>query len=437
MKHIIDIIYGGFKNINELFNRKQMIQRLSLFGILALFLIYEMALQIFPSIIANNLMSALNISAFSLGIISAGFFVSYTFMQIPVGVIYDHKGFKVAVLMAMLTCSIGAAIFSIAHTVFLAVIARVFMGFGGAFAFVGTLLVASHCFSLRYFSFFAGLTQFIAAMGPLIGQLVLAHYVNADTWRIFSFSLALFGLCLVMLFSLFRLRNVSLHKKNFEKGETIMTNLKYIFKRRQSWTIAFYAMFLWAPMSVFASLWGIPYLQLCYGFSKIVAANLCSFMWLGIAVGSPLLGWLMGRFSRDSLFFKLCPLLGILASFSLWFGVGTNILTVTCLVFLLGLACSGQALSFSIIKKTTDHKYLSSAFGFNNMAIVISGLIFQPLVGKIVDFFSIGAASELTAPALQRAIFILPLFFIIAQLLSFLFKSSPVDQSYQKQPVLC
>ena len=57
----------------------------------ALFLCFEMALQISPAVMTPELKSSLNLTNFSLGIISGVYFISYTLMQIPSGMMYDRN----------------------------------------------------------------------------------------------------------------------------------------------------------------------------------------------------------------------------------------------------------------------------------------------------------------------------------------------------------
>jgi MFS family permease len=54
------------------------------------------------------------------------------------------------------------------------------------------------------------------------------------------------------------------------------------------------------------------------------------------------------------------------------------------LFFISGAACAGQALSFSLVSRNNKLEHHATAIGFNNMAVVISGFIFQPLIGYII-----------------------------------------------------
>ena len=137
------------------------------FTLVSLFLFYEMGVQVSPSVMAAELMSAFHINAMGLGLMSAFYFYSYTGMQIPAGMLLDRFGVRHIVATALLVCAVGAALFGMTHSMAWGSIARVLMGFGSAFAFVSVLAVADRWFDRKYFAMLAGLAQFFAALGAI------------------------------------------------------------------------------------------------------------------------------------------------------------------------------------------------------------------------------------------------------------------------------
>ena len=75
--------------------------------------------------------------------------------------------------------------------------------------------------------------------------------------------------------------------------------------------------------------------------------------------------------------------IGLLA-FSLVVFCKLNETSLAILLFLAGAACAGQALSFTVVKENNPRDVAASAIAFNNMAVVISGAIFQPLIGWLL-----------------------------------------------------
>ena len=107
-------------------------------------------------------------------------------------------------------------------------------------------------------------------------------------------------------------------------------------------------------------------------------------MWLGLAVFSPLLGYLSTRWGNRKGALVLSSLLGVLA-FIVILLLRVNPLILAVAVFLAGAACAGQALSFSLVKERSASVTVATAIAFNNMAVVISGALIQPLIGGVLD----------------------------------------------------
>lgn len=360
-----------------------------MFILVALFLVYEMAVQVSPAIITNELMTAFRINAVGLGLISGCYFYTYTLMQIPAGLLYDRFNVRYVIVLPLIICSIGLFLFAQAHSVATASFARLFMGVGSAFAFIGVLVVAKDVFPHRHFALLAGLTQMLAAFGAMGGELPLLALVQHFTWRPTLAGISLSGLVLAILIACYVRypKPCSLEDYGNSLG-SLFHSLAAIIKQTQTWWIALYACLMWAPMSAFASLWGIPYLSKQFALSAASAAGLMSFMWLGLALASPLVGWWSDYIGARKTPLIICALTGSIAFIAIMFCAYLPQWILGILVLLAGVACAGQALSFANVRENNAPQHQAAAIGFNNLAVVISGAIFQPLVAKLIEWHS-------------------------------------------------
>jgi MFS family permease len=353
-----------------------------LYILVALFLAYEMAEQVSPGIMTHQLMRDLGLNALTLGVMSGMYFFTYTIMQIPAGLVYDRYQVRYVVAGPIILCALGALLLGHAPNLILASLGRMLMGVGGAFAFIAVLVVAADVFPARYFALVAGITQLLAAVGAMGGQLPLVPLVHAVGWRVTLFYIAAVGFVLAVLTWIF-LRYQRTHAVD-NKKIPIKQSLKTIFSNRQTWIIALYACLLWAPMAAVASLWGVPFLMAA-GLTHATAATVNSFLWVGIAIGSPLLGWCSDLLGRRCLPLMLSALIGLLAFVVVVIDPHLPFMLL-CLLFLLaGAACAGQVLSFAVVKENNQTHNYAAAIGFNNMAVVIAGALFQPLIGKLLQ----------------------------------------------------
>ena len=360
---------------------------LIMYFVVSLFLFFEMAVQVSPSVMSTQLMQALNIGTLGLGFMSGGYFYTYTLMQIPSGILLDRFNPRYVIVISVLICALGCLLLGLANSFILASLARLFMGFGSAFAFVSVLVVTADLFSVKQFATMTGITQMLAALGAMSGQLPIHFIVDSIGWRRTMFLFAIIGLLIALgIYYILRYERKEVDVTHKDPFSHFIHNLKRIVTNRQTWLLALYACLGWAPMSGFTSLWGVSFLIKVDQLSPGTAAFLCSLMWIGLAIASPLLGYVSTRFHNRKLPLVLSALIGVIA-FSLLLFFKLSPVYLAILLFLAGSACSGQALSFTLVKENNTADVAASAIAFNNMAVVISGAIFQPFIGWLLKEF--------------------------------------------------
>jgi MFS family permease len=400
---------------------------------MALFLCFEMALQVSPGVMAIQLRQDLHLSAYGLGLMSGCYFVTYSIMQIPSGLLYDRTNFRVLVTITISICALGAGIFGLADSLTTGLLARLFMGFGSAFAFLSVLTVAARCFHTRYFATLTGIAQLLAALGAIGGEIPIAWTVEHLGWRHTLWGLMVLGFLLALSVWVF-LKKPQEHcqYQQSAKAESIWISIQHIIKNPQTWWIACYAFLNWAPVTAFASLWGIPFLTTRYQLSTQTAAVLCSLIWLGIGLSSPFIGALSDKIGQRKPLLILTAVIGAISIAAVIYLPHLNLLWLGILLFCAGIGSSGQILSFAVVQDYAAPQRISTSIGFNNMAVVASGVVMQPLVGKLLAWneglSSIGTVYSVTS--FQNALIILPITFLLCALLGLFF----IKETLQRKP---
>ncbi len=387
-----------------------------IFLLMAIFLCFEMALQVSPGVMTSSLSADMHLNAFDLGLMSGMYFVTYSAMQIPSGLMYDRLNIVKVVSSAILICGIGAGLFGLSESMLSASAARMFMGFGSAFAFLSVLTVAARYFEPKYFATLAGIAQLLAALGAMGGELPIAWLNSRLGWR-HSFTLFMCSAFVLIVLILLAFRNIPVECRIPKQSEKIRSSLKEILKSSQTWFVGLYALLNWAPMTAFASLWGVPFLMLKYGMSLDMAASLCSLLWLGVGLSSPLMGMLSDAIQSRKAVLVGTAFSGALSLVALIYLPHLSTFMLGVLLFIAGLGSSGQIVSFAVIKDRSAVHRTSAAIGFNNMAEVASGLIMQPLIGKLLLVTGAGMKSLY---AFLASLWVLPLCQVICVLLALL-----------------
>ncbi len=360
------------------------------FAIGALFYCYEYLLRILPSVMTSELMSTFGMSAGILGNLIAYYYYIYTPMQLPVGILMDRYSPRFLLIFACLSCAIGAFWFT--HTQHTEVIgfSRLLMGFGSAFAFVGILKIASLWFPENHFALASGLALFLGMIGAITSTSIMAGLVGHIGWRNAMLYASYMGIIIAIIMVL-GLRDrpqwktpdlILPERATFKKlGPEIFV----LMKNPVIWLNGLVGGLMYLPTSAFAELWGVPFLETTYRMTGAAAARAVSLVFLGIAIGALLTGWVSDKLRR-----RRSPLIagGLLAGFFsiiLIFIPHLPAVILYIALFLLGLTSSVQILVFPISREISPNELAGTAIAFTNTLVMTSGVISQPLIGYFLD----------------------------------------------------
>jgi len=344
------------------------------------FYIYDYFLAVAPSVITQDLLGTFSLDAGRLGSLMALFFLASTFFQIPAGMLLDRFGARKLLSLSVLVSGLGTLLFAMATHSWELALARILMGVGSPFAFLGALFLASRWFSHRYFAFIAGLVQLGAAVGSIIGGGPLAMLVNHLGWRDGLLAVGWITLLLALLFWLI-IRDGEVTKVESQQHARFIDTLKI----PQVWWIAAIGFVSWVTITGIGSLWGIPYLMAVYGWSNEQVGYLYIIFWLGLGIGSPIVGWLSDAIKSRKIPCYICFGLGLIASILF---IGAPLMpkmVMVLLLFLLGFAASVQSLTFGIAKDIVPSQHFVATSGLINLAAVATGVVMQPLMGFVID----------------------------------------------------
>ena len=144
-------------------------QGLLVWGICALFFLYEFFLRTVIGTFQHPLMADLQLNAIQFSVLSTTIFLLvYGLMQLPVGFILEQLGLKKSLLLGSGLCTLATIGFSFSYQFWTALFFRIGMGLGASFGFIALLVSVSEWMPLRLRGTFIGLSQFIGTMGPML-----------------------------------------------------------------------------------------------------------------------------------------------------------------------------------------------------------------------------------------------------------------------------
>jgi MFS family permease len=390
----------------------------------ATFYCYEFLLRVLPAVIVPEMMTMLNIGAAQVGLISSFYFMSYTPLQIFVGTIMDHFGVRWPLTLATISCAIGMYIFSI-PTLTNAKLGMFLVGAGSAFAFVGVLKIAADWLPNKYFALVSGLTTTLGMLGATMGETTITVVINDYGVKNSMLGLSFIGLILtVTIFYSIKDKRIIATNNWWKEFLHLIHDLKNVAIKSQIWINGLIGMFLFAPTTTFAGLWGVPYLQMTKGVSAHEAGAIISSIFVGWIFGGPIAGLLSNHIKSRKKILCYGALISSLILFKIIYFPSESQSITILLMFLLGLFSGSEVLVFAVAHDMIEDKLAGTAVSLTNMIVMISGIM-QYLVGLSLEYFANPFPQETlvktyTEQDFQISFLIMPIGLILAFILSFL-----------------
>ena len=388
----------------------------------AIFLFYKYVLQVFPSIITNQLMHEFQLTGAGLGNLAATFYYAYMIVQLFVGILLDKFSTRWLTSTAIFSCALGVLLFSQAHTSYQAGLSRALMGMGVAFATVSYMKLAANWFSPKRYAFVSGLLATAAMAGAVFGQVPLAWLITHYGWRQCLYIVGLSGFALTVVF-VFTIRDAprKSEKNLANRNKFSMIEVLQVFKNKQNWVLTFYSGLAFSPIAVFGGLWGNPFLEQAYDLSKTQAASMISLVFIGLGVGSPLLGILSDQLGDRRNVMLFSTLISCAAITMVLYFHPLSIGILSLLLFMFGFGLGAFMLVFAMGKELNHSALTGTVIAMLNTSDAFLDAITEPFIGKLLDFSWDGKILNgvhlFSLHSYHMALSILPLYLLAGALL--------------------
>ena len=391
----------------------------------ALFALFMVFLQTSMSVMIDPLKESFSLDSFGIGLLSASFYYTYSILQVPIGTLVDKYGARKILLTSIFGTCISCICFSFSTTLLTATLCRILMGISCASAITCTFFIGAVWFPNKYFPLVVGLSETMAVLGGAFSTKILAPSVEYFGWRVtfrFCFAFGVLLLIAALVFVKDRRKNL-IHNQHAARKINILRNLAIVLKNKNAWICGIYSGFLFAPLSVIGYLWGVPFIMTGYGFSLSKAATAIALIFIGTAVGNPIIALVTEKFSIRKQMMIICAALEFLMiSFLIYFPILPDI-ALYILIFFIGFICTSYIIPFSIVREKLPDYVCATAMAFVNVLCgCIGALLFQPLTGLLLSITaSISSTTGMLEPTIHSYMYgltILPLCFLCAVILT-------------------
>ena len=350
------------------------------------FLFYKFLMQVFPSIITNQMMHDFSIGGTELGNLAAAFFYTYLVTQLFVGILLDKISIRILSSSAIFISAIGMYFFAFSQNIEQAVLSRCIMGIGAAFATISYIKLTANWFSASQFAFVSGFLATAAMIGAIFGQAPLSWMVTKIGWRSAIEVCAYGGACVALVFLVVvKTRPNKTSVANSSTKKIYFSDIMAILKSKQNWLLTLYSGVSFAPVIVFGGLWGDPFISQAYEISMTQSAFLVSLIFVGLAFGGPILGYLSDKYNTRKQVLLYGAIVSLISSILIIYVNNMPFGVLGALLTLFGFSTGSLLLCFAIGKESNPIHLAATVMSLINTGEAVIGSFTQPLVGKVLD----------------------------------------------------
>ena len=315
--------------------------------------------------------------------------VVYAAAQIPAGVLLDRFGSRAMILVGGALMLLGQLTMAFTESLPAAIGARAVVGLGDAFTFVSVVRLVPHWFPPRQVPLVTQLTGISGQMGQILSAVpFLGLMVNAGWTVAFSAVAALGGVSLIV---------TALFVRNAPHGAVLddpvtdlrqtLGSIKSVWLRPGTRLGFFTHMGTQFSITIFALMWGVPYLTAVQHVSRDWAGAMLTVSVVTAVVAGIIIGILIGRHPHR----RSRLVLGIIAAnVAVW----TVVLALdspaphwllVVLVVVISVGGPGSVVGFDFARTFNPRASLGTAQGAVNVGGFLASLLLMQAMGMVIS----------------------------------------------------
>lgn len=321
--------------------------------------------------------------------------VVYAGAQVPAGVLLDRFGSKALIVSGAGVMACGQLALAFTESLPTAIAARAVVGLGDAVTFISVLRLVPHWFPARRVPVVTQLTGICGQFGQVLSAVPFLALLTGSGWTPAYTSVAALGV-LSMTLTLALVKNTPdgrpVRDPTVSARDTL-AGVRTVWMRPGTRLGFFTHMGTQFSVTVFALMWGVPYLTVAQGLSTSAAGTLLTVSVLTAFTAGILVGVFTGRHPHR----RSRLVLAIIASnVAVWTvvlalpGPAPKWLLVV-LVVVISVGGPGSMVGFDFARTFNSSATLGTAQGMVNMGGFLASLVVMQAMGLIID--AVGAPS--------------------------------------------
>lgn len=352
-----------------------------------------------------------------MGVFASAFYIGYIIAQIPSGLILDRYAFRWPMALVIIICSISFIAFIYESNFHVGVALRVLVGLMSGMSFIGVLYIARMYLDNKWLPFVSGITVAIGTLSASFIQTVSAFFMGSYSWHTTMIFFSLWGLLIAFLLLVIPLNQREHHIQFPEKSiKDIMHAIVQMLSMPRFLLNALIAGLFYLPTSVITAVWGVVFFKTTYHLSSEDASAIIFMIFLGWAVGAPLVGLMASKAARTRKMTVIPAILGALTITAMLYHPTVVGHAVYFFGFMFGLFSSAQVLVWKTYDQICPAEHTGLGVALTNMIVLFVVALVHPLVAWLIDL-GYAQSELLQSDVLLCGLGVLPVVFVLVALL--------------------
>lgn len=315
--------------------------------------------------------------------------VVYASAQVPAGLLLDRFGSKTLILSGAALMASGQFALAFTESLPAAIAARAVLGLGDAVTFISVLRLVPHWFRPRQVPLVTQLTGICGQLGQVLSAIPFFGLLTASGWNTAYVSVAALGV-VSMVLTVALVQNAPPGHVAVSESTSVrdtLARVKTVWLRPGTRLGFFTHMGTQFSVTVFALMWGVPYLTEAQGVSGTAAGALLTVSVVAAIAAGIVIGIVTGRHPHR----RSRLVLAIIASNAL---IWTIVLALpgrapmwllVVLVVVISVGGPGSMVGFDFARTFNPSATLGTAQGMVNMGGFVASLLVMQAMGLVLE----------------------------------------------------
>ena len=346
--------------------------------IVSIFYAYQYVLRVMPSIMMSDITTQFHIDAAVFGQFSGIYYLGYSLMHLPIGIMLDRFGPRKVMSVCILLTVIGLLPILFAEHWIYPLMGRALIGIGSSAAILGTFKIIRMTFKEQHFPRMLSLSVMIGLIGAVYGGGPVSYLCNTLGYQMVVELFVILGLVLACI-TYFIVPDVEATHQ-----ESVLADINAVFTNSKVILLCCFSGLMLGPLEGFSDVWGSGFLKQAYGFDVSTANYLPSMIFIGMCFGSPVLSLIAEKSG-----YYLGTIIAAGAVMCLTFSaLVLGVLTVTTIsvsFILVGMCCAYQILAIYKASTYVPDNLAGLTTAVANMIIMSFGYGFHSVIGYVIN----------------------------------------------------